>query len=280
MMATETRETHCMQSTTEIAVAELPDRYPSALIINADDWGRDTETTNRILDCLTIGTVSSTSAMVYMEDSKRAADIARERTVDCGLHLNFTSSFSGSETPLRVREHQERITRYLRRNKFARTVFHPGLVSSFEYVISAQIEEFAKLFGKTPARFDGHHHMHLCANVLFSRLMPTGAIVRRNFSFRPSEKGSLNRLYRQAIDRFLAKKYQITDYFFSLPPLEPSSRVDEILSIARRSIVELETHPVNPLEYKFLTTDLLQRREDLSISRAYLLRRNDAALAW
>lgn len=258
-------------------MAELPGSYPGALIINADDWGRNAETTNRILDCLTIGTVSSASAMVFMEDSKRAADIARERTVDCALHLNFTTPFSAVGTPTRVREHQERITRYLGRHRFARTVFHPGLVSSFEYLMSAQIEEFAKLFGQTPHRFDGHHHMHLCANVLFGGLMPAGAIVRRNFSFRPSEKGSLNRLYRRAIDRFLAGRYQIADYFFSLPPLEPPRRVEEILSIARHAIVELETHPVNPPEYRFLTAELPQRRDDLSISGAYLLRRNDAA---
>ena len=83
----------------------------------------------------------------------------------------------------------------------------------------AQVDEFAKRFGGPPCRYDGHHHMHLCANVLFGKLIPGGSIVRRNFSFRPSEKGSINRLYRQLIDRGLAKKYRITDYFFSLPRL-------------------------------------------------------------
>ena len=263
------KESYCLRAANENAGVEPSMRGRCALIINADDWGRDRETTDTIFECWALGTVSSASAMVYMEDSARAAEIAREREVDCGLHLNFTTSFSAPETPSRLREHQERITSYLRRNRFARTIFHPGLASSFEYVTSAQTEEFARLYGRLPARYDGHHHMHLCANVLVGKLIPAGAIVRRNFSFRPSEKGSLNRMYRQMIDRALAKRYRITDCFFSLPPLEPRSRVDEILSIAKRSVVEVETHPVNALEYKFLTGDLMQRTSEISIARAY-----------
>src|SRR6185369_10838794 len=66
------------------------------LILNADDWGRDSKTTNMILDCVVRGSVSSTSAMVFMEDSERAAALARQHRVDCGLHLNFTTPFDGS----------------------------------------------------------------------------------------------------------------------------------------------------------------------------------------
>src|SRR5580704_8891452 len=61
------------------------------LILNADDWGRDRETTERIFDCVRRGTVSSVSAMVFMQDSERAAGIAREANVDAGLHMNFTT---------------------------------------------------------------------------------------------------------------------------------------------------------------------------------------------
>ena len=253
-----------------ISVANQQDRPRSALIINADDWGRDSDTTNRILDCLTIGTVSSTSAMVFMRDSVRAADLARERGVDCGLHLNFTTPFSAPDCSLRLREHQGRIIRYLRRNRLAQALYHPGLASSFNYVVEAQTEEFEMIFGTAPRRFDGHHHMHLCANVLFGELIPAGAMVRRNFSFRACEKGRINRLYRWAIDRMLARRFRLTDYFFSLPPLEPRSRIEEIFSIVRRSIVEVETHPVNPEEYRFLTSgEILRMAGDLQIASGF-----------
>jgi chitin disaccharide deacetylase len=254
----------------DIRATNLASGATGLLIVNADDWGRDVETTDRILECITIGTVSSTSAMVFMKDSERAADLARERGVDCGLHMNFTLRFSAPGCPSRLREHQERVVRYLLRNRWAQAVYHPGLASSFKYVAVAQIEEFERIFGAPPRRIDGHHHMHLCANVLFDRLLPAATLVRRNFSFRPHEKSRINRLYRAAIDRVLAKRHQLTDCFFSLPPLEPYSRLDEIFSIARRSIVEVETHPVNAEEYSFLTSgEILRRTGDLQIARGF-----------
>lgn len=254
----------------ELGATKLPNCSAGSLIVNADDWGRDIQTTDRILECVTIGTVSSASAMVFMKDSERAADMARGRGVDCGLHLNFTMRFSAPDCPSRLSEHQERIIRYLRGNRWAQAVYHPGLASSFKYVAGAQMEEFERIFDMKPRRLDGHHHMHLCANVLFGRLLPPATIVRRNFSFRPREKSRINRLYRRAIDHVLAKRHRLTDFFFSLPPLEPESRVDEIFSIARQSIVEVETHPVNAAEYKFLTSgEILRRTRDLQIARGF-----------
>jgi len=245
-------------------------RDETSLIINADDWGRDARTTDRILDCVTMGTVSSASAMMFMEDSARAADLAREKEVDCGLHLNLTTQFSGSDCPLRLKEHQASIIRYLRSNRMAQVVYHPGLASSFRYVVMSQVEESERLYGCKPRRVDGHHHMHLCANVLLAQLLPKGTIARRNFSFGRGEKGSINRMYRSAIDGVLARRHRLTDYFFSLPPLQPRSRVEEIFETATGAVVEVETHPINPEEYKFLTGgEVLQAAGDLRISRRF-----------
>src|SRR6185437_6444247 len=89
------------------------------LIVNADDWGRDRQTTDRTLDCLRCGAVSSVSAMVFMNDSERAAAIARDNGIDAGLHLNFTSSFSHPGIPSRLAEHQKRLSQYLRRHRWS-----------------------------------------------------------------------------------------------------------------------------------------------------------------
>jgi predicted glycoside hydrolase/deacetylase ChbG (UPF0249 family) len=222
------------------------------LIVNADDWGRDHETTQRIAECIFCGAVSSTSAMVFMEDSERAAALAREREIDAGLHLNLTTPFSWPGTPLKLVEQQERITRYLRSNRLAPVIFHPGLVSSFRYVVTAQLDEFRRLYGVEPDRIDGHHHMHLCANVLLGKLLPAGTIARRNFSFAPGEKNWRNRAYRKIMDGRLARRHRMTDFFFSLPPLQPMSRIEKIFSLANEFTVEVETHPANPEEYDFL----------------------------
>src|SRR5579863_1672536 len=254
----------------ENGAESLPSPAMCSLIVNADDWGRDVENTDRILECVSVGTVSSSSAMMFMADSERAAELARKHEVDCGLHLNFTTPFSDPGRPAQLALHQERIAAYLRGSRLAQAVYHPGLASSFKYVVVAQMEEYERVFGCTPGRIDGHHHMHLCANVMFGKLLPAGTSVRRNFSFRPGQKSGINRQYRKLIDRMLAKRHRLTDYFFSLPPMDPPGRLSEIFSIARRSIVELETHPVNPEEYKFLTSaEILRRADDLRIARSY-----------
>jgi predicted glycoside hydrolase/deacetylase ChbG (UPF0249 family) len=224
-----------------------------ALIVNADDWGQDRDTTDRTLDCVRCGSVSSVSAMMFMKDSERAAAIAREQRIDAGLHLNFTTPFSAPGIPGKLAGHQQRVSKYLLRYRLSQVLFHPGLIRSFEYVVSAQRNEFTRLYGREPDRLDGHHHMHLCANVLLGGLMPPGTVVRRNFSFQPGEKSIGNRFYRHVVDRALARRHRLTDLFFSLQPLAPSGRLERIFARARRFVVEVETHPLNPAEYCFLT---------------------------
>ena len=226
--------------------------HTGLLIINADDWGRDRDTTDRTLECIVRGAVSSVSAMVFMEDSERAATIARERAIDVGLHLNFTTPLSAPNCPPQLVEYQRQLAAHLLRHPLARVFFHPWLARSFEYVVAAQLDEFRCLYGAEPERLDGHHHAHLCANILLQGLLPPGTLVRRNFSFQRGEKSLLNRLYRQAVDRMLARRHRVVDFFFSLAPLEPPGRLERIFSLARRFAVEVETHPVKPEEYRFL----------------------------
>jgi chitin disaccharide deacetylase len=229
------------------------------LIINADDWGRDFETTQSIKECTDRDTVSSVSAMVFMADSARAADVAKEQGIDAGLHLNLTTPFTSADCPREVASKQERIVRHLRGSRFARAIFNPLLMHEFEYVVAAQIDEYRRLYGAEPVRIDGHHHMHLCANVLFGRLLPSGTVVRRNFSFESGEKNLFNRSYRSVVDRTLARRHRLTDYFYSLPPIEPPARLEKIFSLSRKFVVEVETHPVNAEEHRFLMGEELLR---------------------
>lgn len=221
------------------------------LIINADDFGRDIATTNRILECVALGAVSSVSAMVFMEDSERAAAIGRERGIEAGLHLNFTTPFSASNCPAELVKHQGTTARCLLRHRLSQMVFHPGLMRSFKYVVAAQIDEFRRIYGAAPDKIDGHHHMHLCANVRLQKLLPAGTLVRRNFSFDRGEKSVWNRWYRRSVDRGLARRHRLIDYFFSLPPLQ-EERLKRIYALALHSVVELETHPIQPQEYRYL----------------------------
>lgn len=246
------------------------------VIVNADDWGRDRATTDRSLDCFLLNAISSVSAMVFMCDSKRASNIALDHRIDAGLHLNFTTLYSSPQCPPRLIEHQNRLSRYLNSCSIARVLYHPALANSFEYVARAQFEEFERLYGICATRIDGHHHMHLSANVLFGRFIPAGCIARRNLTFNSGEKRPLNRLYRRWQDRSLARKYRLTDYFFDLKELIRHNRVQRILELASHFDVEIETHPIMSNEYAFLTKGGLVRSDGSSVvARGYALRNHN-----
>lgn len=252
------------------------DRPDAAVIVNADDWGRDAATTDRILECILHGVVSSTSAMVFMEDSQRAAELARQQGVDAGLHLNLTIPFTSPACPARLVERQQKLARFLRSHRLAPILYRPDLADSFAYVVQAQLEEYQRLYGAAPHRVDGHHHMHLCNNVLFQRLLPCGTIARRNFTFAGHEKGFLNRFYRDWQDRKLAQRHRIADFFFDLCPMDPE-RLGKIFALAGRFNVELETHPSTQEEYEFLMNGGLARcAHGAEVARGYNLRSSGA----
>jgi hypothetical protein len=229
------------------------------LIINADDWGRNRAATDRSLQCFREGRVTAASAMVFMEDSARAAELASENGLDVGLHLNFTLPFTGIGRNGLLEERHRRIAGYLLEHSYRLIFYSSALRNDFLYVYDMQVEEYSRLYGGMPSRIDGHHHMHLCANVLYAGLIPTGLRVRRNFSFFAGEKSPLNRLYRAAVDAWLRKRYLCTDYFFRLLPLSPAVRISRIAALARLSAVELAVHPEIPEEYDFLMSDEFEK---------------------
>ena len=240
------------------------------LVVNADDWGRDVETTNKTLDCVRRETVSAVSAMVFMEDSERAAALSREYGIDTGLHINFSAGFSASAYPQPLAEHHRKVARFLLSHAMARVLYHPGLGRSFEYVVKAQIDEFQRIYGRPPTRLDGHHHLHLSTNVLAAGLLPSGTWIRRNFSFQPGEKGGLNRLYRKAVDKRLARSHLLVDFVFNLAPLQPAARLDRVFSMAQNAVVELETHPINRDEYSFLAEgEIFKTWRNLPIAKGF-----------
>src|ERR1043166_2509082 len=143
------------------------------LIVNADDFGRSKGETDAALACYQAGRITSATAMMFMADSERAAELAKGTGLDVGLHLNFTETFSTGCSP-EVAKSQNRIVRYLKRSKYAQLIYNPILRREFRCCYKSQAEEFVRLYGKSPSHVDGHHHMHLCANMLFSKAIPRG----------------------------------------------------------------------------------------------------------
>jgi chitin disaccharide deacetylase len=221
------------------------------LIINADDLGRTPETTDRILDCFARGRITSASAMVFMEDSKRAAGAAAAAGLEAGLHLNLDEPLSGPDLPSLLQNHHGSVVAYLRRRRSNQLLYDPRLRDAFRYVFRAQYEEYQRLFGNPPDRIDGHDHMHLCMNVLADRLIPRGMKVRRNL-FRPGQRSPINKLYRRAVDAWLIRRYICADAFFAIDPVDDLPRQEEIIRQGLTRNVELMVHPGLREEYEHL----------------------------
>ena len=254
---------HCIQ--------QKPTKVALMLIINADDWGRSVAETNAALKCFKARRITSVSAMVLMKDSERAAELAKNHKLDVGLHLNFAENFTGDRCPGTLGDCQNRIVSFLMRNKYSQLLYNPFLRKQFSYSYEAQAEEFRRLYGNPPSHVDGHHHMHLCANLLLSKVIPVGTKMRRSFSFWPGEKSLLNRTYRALVDRWLARRYRLPDYFFCLFQCIQEKKLGRVAALAKTRNVELMTHPIVQPETEYLMSDdfglLLQRLDAGSYSR-------------
>jgi chitin disaccharide deacetylase len=193
--------------------------------------------------------------MMFMKDSERSAELALENSMDTGLHLNFTSEFTGSVPSMKLKEAHQKIASFLLRNKYALLLYNPLLKNAFAYVYKSQHDEFIRLYNRIPNHIDGHHHMHLCTNMILDHIIPDNYRVRRNFSFNRGEKSVLNRLYRQVVDRILSKHYICTDFFFSIEPISDLSHLKRILNLSDAYLVELMVHPGLTQEYDFLMSE-------------------------
>lgn len=225
------------------------------LIINADDFGRNTLATDNILRCFQLGLVTSASAMMFMENSEFSSTAALERGLDIGMHVNFTTPFDGNLRNTKLQEYQSQIAKFLLKNRYCSVMYHPLLKNQFNYVYNAQYDEFIRLYNKIPSHVDGHHHMHLCANMLIGKIIPDKIKVRPSFTFYVGEKNILNRFYRRCVDAWLINKYQCVDYFFSIEPINQELRLKKIVNLAKVFNVELMVHPERKHEVEYMMQD-------------------------
>jgi predicted glycoside hydrolase/deacetylase ChbG (UPF0249 family) len=207
------------------------------LIVNADDFGGQSHATNAITEAFDAGVITSTSAMVWMRDSARAAEIAAERALPVGLHLNLTMPFAGRDVPQGVQERQLQLTELCTRDgwwKEAGRHFDRELLRS---AIEDQLERYYEQFGQ-PTHIDGHHHVHLYEEVL--DLLPRTWPLRPPLRTPAQVDARLNRRERR-----LRRRFRAPDLSFAFERLHPAAGGSglEVLDRARERCVEVMTHP-------------------------------------
>ena len=232
------------------------------LIVTADDYGRNKLATDRILEVFLSNRITSASGMVFMQDSERAASLALDHDLEMGLHLNFTEAFSACNVPVKLREHQSRVRSFLTKNKWFQIAYNPLLADSFRFLFMSQRDEFIRLYKRPPDHYNGHHHMHLCANVLVGALLPSDTPVRGTFTFDGVVKNPFKLLYRLIVGSWITKRFISTDGFFSIVPINNQKRLRSIIIRAAEETIEIEVHPENLNEMNFLLSDQYQTMVD------------------
>jgi predicted glycoside hydrolase/deacetylase ChbG (UPF0249 family) len=227
----------------------------AALMINADDWGASLATTDAIARGFDSGALTAASAMVHMADSARAAELARERSLPVGLHLNLSQTFDSPDVPEDVRRRQARVTRRFRHMRLRRWLYDPSTRGLVDRVIADQLREFERLYGGRPRKLDGHLHVHLCPDVLLSRALPHDVWLRPVSTRALQKAGPLLGAPRRARERWLRSRFSMSDYFFSIESLHPllgGSGLSDALDLAADANVEVMTHPSRARELELL----------------------------
>jgi predicted glycoside hydrolase/deacetylase ChbG (UPF0249 family) len=230
------------------------------LIVNADDLGRTPGESDAIVACWGAGGISSATHMVWMSDSDRAAELAREARLPTGLHLNLVEPYSASDVPDDVRARQAAVARHYRGRgaRIRALLYDPRLRGQVDRVIADQLMRYRELHGGEPTHVDGHHHSHLIPTVLMSPALPRGTSVRRSFTFLDGERPAASRALRSARNALIARRFRTTDWLFDLSELHPAlggARLEQKLGLARSATVEVMAHPGLRDEYDLLAGD-------------------------
>lgn len=215
------------------------------LIVNADDWGLRPAVTDAILECWRAEAVTSASAMVHMEDSGRAFELAAESGLPLGLHCNLTTPFTDADAPPDRRLRQQRATAYFAGARRRRLLFDPRARGLLDACVADQLDAFAEQSGRPAAHADGHQHVQICPTVLLAPSLGRLTSLRRAQSFISGGRSPFKRAYRDAVNLVVRRRFR-SALFLSLRDLHPAlggAGLERLPDLARRTDVELMVHP-------------------------------------
>jgi len=207
------------------------------LIVNADDFGASPNASDPVVELFARGVVSSASAMVRMQDTARAAPLAREHGIPTGLHLNLTLPFNGPAVPAPTRERQRRLTETFGRESWLGARHEKPDAQLLADVIEDQLECFREAFGE-PTHLDGHHHIHVHPAVLDQ--LPDELPIRPILST-PSQADAKP----STRQRDLRRRFGGPELCFAFEHVHPSLGGDglEVLDHALARSLEIMVHP-------------------------------------
>ena len=237
------------------------------LIINADDFGWDVETTSTTISLIQRGIVTSASIMLGRPATEMALKYARSRAGDkisFGLHLNIVDGM----LPVSHQPHSlVNRTGSFRRSHYQRiaALFGRLRASDLEQEIRAQLDLLLES-GICPTHVDSHGHLHKIPQIarVLSEVLKEYDInyVRR----------SQNIYHGHSLSDFLdtysawrSPKFLSTDYFYA-----PNGRGDwlqQFIGDLPVGTTELGVHPGNAEEWRRVETVPLSQIDPDSFAR-------------
>lgn len=203
------------------------------LIINADDFGLNEKCTDRTIAAYNRQLITSCTAMVFMQDTVRAAELASCAGIGTGLHLNFTSRFGRPPGDRELEDHHRKLIKFFVSWRYLRYLYIPAIHKSIRYCFRAQYDEFLRVFKKQPTHIDGHHHIHLASNLVFGAILPRGTKIRR-MRGPVGKTHPVNSILRDYFNLYLRTRYLIADFFYYVDDLMNDT------SLARRVLSSMD----------------------------------------
>jgi predicted glycoside hydrolase/deacetylase ChbG (UPF0249 family) len=132
---------------------------PANLIINADDFGKNSNKNSAITKCFKIGIINSTSIMTNMAGFEEAISLSKENNFQdkIGLHANLTEGrplTDLSETKL-----VDADGFFFKNNNKKFNYLSPKVKAKIKAEIIAQLNELY-LKDISPTHLNSHHHVH------------------------------------------------------------------------------------------------------------------------
>jgi predicted glycoside hydrolase/deacetylase ChbG (UPF0249 family) len=254
------------------------------LIINADDFGLNTLTSQSIIDLYQLGMVTSASILTNFSAFESSAELLKNNKLDIGLHLNLLDGKPVNNKTL--------LTSLVDKNGFflkspyklyTKIILGGIKEKELEVEIRAQIEK-AMDRGIKLSHINGHQHVHMFPVIdkIILRIageykikavrIPEEAYRASSVKLKRKAICDVIRLYSIPRKKSLSQYGLITtDYFTGIPYVGQINvaLLKDIVALLPDGVTELMCHPVNTEDYKFYYDNDMQWVSNHNFIREY-----------
>ena len=253
-----------------------------ALIVNADDFGKNDDVNSAVCEAFEKGYITSTTLMANMPGAGAAYELAKEKGFSdkVGIHLNITEGMPLTEAirsnPLVCAPDGSFNAAFYHSTKY-RLYMDDLTIDQIRDELDAQISVFLEMGFKT-LHIDSHHHVHTNYPVYralrslsskydfdyirLSRNLYRGGSFLNNI-YKHVYNASVKKLAAHTSDMF--GSYRDLMGYFSLDPMRSADRIKEppggMKHLFSERKVEIMVHPMHDENGELVDTDIPMRDE-------------------